>query len=76
MKVRQCSSCVGICKKSGCERANVYPIETPAWHDAPNAPGLWAVETVQVVDKSQIKRIETLTDRRWFGPISPDTEKL
>ena len=24
MKVRQCSSCGGFCKKSGCERANVY----------------------------------------------------
>ena len=44
----------------------------PAWHDAPTEPGLWTVEMVQVVDKSQIKRIETLTDRRWFGPISPD----
>ena len=25
-EIRQCPSCGGICKKSGCERANVEPV--------------------------------------------------
>lgn len=25
-EIRQCSSCGGFCKKSGCERANVEPV--------------------------------------------------
>ncbi len=33
-EVRQCSSCGGFCKKSGCERANVEPTPTLAMYGA------------------------------------------
>ena len=28
--MRQCPSCGGVCRKSGCERANVYSYPVPA----------------------------------------------
>ena len=55
---RQCSSCGGICRKSGCERANVDPSDLPeniikrreavikilekSWHDAERESSAWA----------------------------------
>jgi hypothetical protein len=36
---RQCSSCGGFCKKSGCERENVKPEQEPVGYLCENAVG-------------------------------------
>ena len=36
---RQCSSCGGFCKKSGCERENVQPEQKPVGYLCENAVG-------------------------------------
>ena len=36
---RQCSSCGGFCKKSGCERENVEPEQEPVGYLCENAVG-------------------------------------
>lgn len=76
MIVRQCSSCGGFCKKSGCERRdNIEPASTePAWHDAPTAPRLWVNSIsgrVNVVIEETLHAWEN-TGARWFGPIPED----
>ena len=53
---------------------NAATASGPAWHDAPTEPGLWATETIRIVDKSQMKRIATLSCGRWFGPLPEDTK--
>ena len=48
----------------------------PAWHDAPNAPGLWWVagpDRVVHIPENAIA-VYKGSSHRWFGPISPDTE--
>ena len=40
---------------------NAATASGPAWQDAPTEPGLWATETIRIVDKSQMKRIATLS---------------
>ena len=49
----------------------------PAWHDAPNAPGLWYSTTSDRLwnfrSDAAIKNSGGYVGR-WFGPISPDTE--
>ena len=53
---------------------NAATASGPAWQDAPTEPGLWATETIRIVDKSQMKRIATLSCGRWFGPLPEDTK--
>jgi hypothetical protein len=50
----------------------------PAWHDAPNAPGVWmssSSNSVRQLDEYDIHNLGKYnSSRRWFGHISPDTE--
>ena len=49
----------------------------PAWHDAPNKPGLWLNSVFMKVEDVEQWHIDCqlhLECARWFGPISPDTE--
>jgi hypothetical protein len=55
-EVRQCSSCGGFCKKSGCERANITP-------PAPQRP--WVGLTDEEMQR-MAKRIQEL-ERPWIG---------
>lgn len=38
---RQCVSCGGFCKKSGCERENVKPEQEPVGRFAKFSDGIW-----------------------------------
>ena len=51
----------------------------PAWHDAPNAPGDWAVfgsgfkyELQTGITQREIDMVSNWPGR-WFGPIPPDS---
>lgn len=49
----------------------------PAWHDAPNAPGLW-VSSVWVARDFRASDIDTLksyrNSPRWYGPLPEDKQ--
>lgn len=54
-----------------CERST-----QPAWHDAPNAPGLWMNSIsgrVNVVIEETLSAWQD-TGARWFGPLPEDTK--
>jgi len=55
------------------------PEQAPAWHDAPNAPGVWlfAGRLMEKMYEWRAVRIQDVrnpdtTHGRWFGPIPED----
>ena len=52
----------------------------PAWHDAPNAPGMWVQWASGLCDLRTIYATEIGQARdwrgRWFGPLPPDALAL
>ena len=47
----------------------------PAWHDAPNAPGLWVAKDGRAfnITTDLLHYPWGEFQRRWFGPITPDS---
>ena len=72
---RQCSSCGGFCKKSGCERENVKPEPEPvAWrfHDRNM---WWYVDHLTDLPQDKFKPLYTAPPQReWVGLT--DEERL
>ena len=74
---RQCSSCGGFCKKSGCERENVKPEPEPvAWrfHDR----NMWCyVDHLTDLPQDKFKPLYTTPPQReWVGLTDEDMNKL
>jgi hypothetical protein len=74
---RQCSSCGGFCKKSGCERENVKPEPEPvAWrfHDR----NMWCyVDHLTDLPQDKFKPLYTTPPQReWVGLTDEEMNKL
>jgi len=55
----------------------IHPAHTegPAWHDAPNAPGLWVVGSRCLQINELDLPIYERSNCRWFGPVPDDGGK-
>jgi hypothetical protein len=58
-------------------RATQQP--APAWHDAPDKPGIWLCDEGDIcytwtANSIEILDIKPEDDARWFGPIPEDTK--
>lgn len=80
---RQCSSCGGFCKKSGCERENVKPEPEPvAWVDKAGAviphshklfkPDIFTDYTTPLYTTPPQRQQRTYTLRKWQGLTDED----
>ena len=74
---RQCSSCGGFCKKSGCERENVKPEPEPvAWrfHDR----NMWCyVDHLTDLPQDKFKPLYTTPPQReWVGLTDEEAREL
>ena len=65
---RQCSSCGGFCRKSGCERENVKPEPEPvAWvvYDSESNDVVWAEAGMHL--KQNTPLYTAASQRKWQG---------
>jgi hypothetical protein len=69
---RQCASCGGFCKKSGCERENVKPEQEPVGRFAKFSNGIWK----EVTDGSAGQPLYTVSPQReWQGLTDEEAKK-
>ena len=69
---KQCSSCGGFCKKSGCERENVKPEHEPVvWHE-PGAYGNVTIYEKWAQENGWLPLYTTPQKKEWVGLTDED----
>ena len=70
---RQCSSCGGFCKKSGCERENVKPEHEPVGRFAKFSDGIWKEVTAGSAGQPLYT---TPQKKKWIGLTDVELAKF